>query len=46
LEEENNKLFEMNKSVKEDNRDIMVSLDKLNKRNRQLEGEHERDAEA
>lgn len=36
---EANQLFEMNKSLKEDNSDILLQLDKFNKRIKQLENE-------
>lgn len=45
VEKDNGQLFEMNKTLKEDNGDLLTQLDKFNKRIKQLEGEKHRELE-
>ena len=45
VEKDNGQLFEMNKTLKEDNGDLLTQLDKFNKRIKQLEGEKLRELE-
>lgn len=45
LEMECNQLFEMNSQLKDDNNDLIVQIDKFNKRIKQLDNDKERDQE-